>query len=150
MLFCIIFKCLQWNCRGFSSKIKEFSNWICNFDICCLQETWLRPDTITAFASYTVFRNDRRNLNGSYVGGTAIICKSVWDPITFNIDIQVNIGIDVSFVLINRLCINNKKVIVCSLYGSPEIYMNKVKWLLILEEILFSDPISNCRIPIVC
>ncbi|KYN28637.1 hypothetical protein ALC57_01890 [Trachymyrmex cornetzi] len=74
-----MFKCLQWNCRGFSSKIREFSNWICNFDICCLQETWLKPNIITALAGYIVFRNDLKNVNDIYEGnggGTAIICKS--------------------------------------------------------------------------
>jgi len=75
------FNIIQWNCRGLSSKLQEFSNLILKFDVDCIQETWLNDSHIIRFKNYACFRSDR---NPPLLGrGTLIVCRNYLDPICY-------------------------------------------------------------------
>jgi len=61
-------------------KLQEFSNLILNYDMNCIQETWLNESYKVYFKNYSCFRNDRTPLHG---GGTLIVCRDHLDPIYY-------------------------------------------------------------------
>jgi len=73
-------KLLQWNCRGLWGKLREFSNVILNYDVSCIQETWLNDTQKVYFKNYQCFRNDRNP--PCLGGGTLIVCDNL-DPIFY-------------------------------------------------------------------
>lgn len=73
-----MYRLLQWNCRGIHGKLTEFKNLIADFDIVCLQETWLKHKDILPMVGFRSIRRDRPI--DQIGGGTAIFCRTELDP----------------------------------------------------------------------
>ena len=64
---------LQWNANSILIHLQEFRQCLATneFDIVCLQETFLKPDKVFSVTGYTCIRNDRNALKG----GLAILIR---------------------------------------------------------------------------
>lgn len=109
-------KIISWNCRGILGKLAEISNFILNFDIICLQETWLKNKDVTEFGGYEVLRGDRLVDVG---GGTAIICRSSLDPSLIKLHFIDSSVFEYVSCVVNKIKINNKLLLIISVYRPP-------------------------------
>lgn len=105
--------------------MNEVSNFILEYDVICLQETWLKQKAITEFGEYEVLRSDRPFEMG---GGTAIICRSSLDPFVFKLQFLESELFEYSSCIINKIKIHNKPVLILSIYRSPSITIGAKKW----------------------
>lgn len=106
-------------------KYNEFSNFILDFDIICLQETWLKPKDITEIGGYEILRNDRLDIIG---GGTAILCRSALDPCLLNISSMDRRLFEFSLCVVNRVRLHNKPLLIVSIYKPPSIRIGFKRW----------------------
>ncbi|XP_071581060.1 uncharacterized protein [Temnothorax nylanderi] len=117
---------LQWNSRGITGKFHEFSNMIIEFDIVCLQETWLHGKSYFSFKDFYSFRNDRPD---AFIGGgTAILCRPKLDPILINIDYHNNLGIEFTCISILKSKLSDQRILVVSVYKPPDVHINQAGW----------------------
>jgi len=75
------FNMKQWNCRDLLGKLQKFLNLMLNYDVCCIQETWLNESHKVHFKNYSCFRSNRSSSHCG--GGTLIVCKDCLDPIYY-------------------------------------------------------------------
>lgn len=94
-------KAIQWNCRSVNSKKSDLIHIINKYHptIVCLQETWLKPESIFKIQGYSCIREDRSD---GY-GGVAILVKH---PFPFS---HVNISshdknFSIIAIIVNNIC----------------------------------------------
>lgn len=117
---------LQWNCRSLSSKYVEFSNIANDYEIICVQETWLDHRDTISLRNFVIFRNDRDR--GNLGGGTAVLCKESLDPTRICINFPIDTGLEFTIIKINSISLQSKKIIVASIYRPPDKVINNKTW----------------------
>jgi len=127
-------KLLQWNCRGFSGKFAEISKVIHDFQLICLQETWIGSSHRISFKNFCVFRNDRPQPRCG--GGTMIICKNNLDPRVHTIDKNLAPGCDVTVVSVMLDKRSSERLLVVSFYKPPDVRFGRGQWRSFFEELL--------------
>lgn len=109
-------KVISWNCRGMMGKLAEISNFILNYNVICLQKTWLKNKDVIEFGGFEVLRGDRLVDVG---GGVAIICRSSLDPSLIRLNFMDTQVFEYVSCVINKIRINNKPLLVISIYRPP-------------------------------
>lgn len=117
---------IQWNCRGIHGKLTEFKNLICNYDIACLQETWLGCRDPLPLSEFLSFTQDRPI--DQIGGGTAVVCKSNLDPSTIPLTGMEALELEVSAIVLNKLSFYNKRLAIISIYKPPNIFLRISEW----------------------
>jgi len=130
----------QWNCRGLSSKLYEFSNVMLNFDVGCLQETWLNHTHILNFKNYICFRNDRTPPRIG--GGTLIVCKAHLDPISLPIQGNCFKGCEYTSISI-KIPGSLDRVLIISIYRPPDARFDQADWSLLLDAFVASGNFAD-------
>lgn len=125
-----MYRLLQWNCRGIHGKLTEFKSLITDFDIVCLQETWLKHKDILLMAGFLSIRQDRPS--DQIGGGTAIFCRTDLDPSNMALSGLDRLRLEFSSILVNKISFNNKKLIIVSVYR-PDISLGKSRWCLFFD-----------------
>lgn len=130
------------NVRGLLTKIPYLRNALLNvnYDIICLNETWLNSNVFDAelgFNNYNLYRNDRiLNLGKSRGGGVLIVVNK--NIICELLTVPSVVGIEQIFL---NLTVNNIKIIIGCVYippgASSDIYSNHCD---IVESIFFRFP----------
>lgn len=106
-------------------KYNEFSNFILNYDVICLQETWLTHRDFLEIGGFETLRNDRI---GSVGGGTAILCRSGLDHVLCKIGFLDKDLMEYSACVINGLKVGNKPILVVSIYRPPVSRIGYNRW----------------------
>lgn len=106
-------------------KFSEISNFILNYDIICLQETWLKSRDVTEFGGFEVLRGDRLVEMG---GGTAIICRSSLDPSLYRLNFVDFSVFECISCVVNKIRINNKPLLIISFYRPSSNIVGAKKW----------------------
>lgn len=108
-----MFSILQWNCRGFFSRLAHIKMLVTEHspDLCCLQETKLKPGQIPSFAnfdSYNFYHTDNQIASG----GTSILIKKSYysEPINISTSLQA-VAVKVWF---------REPVAICNVYIPPD------------------------------
>lgn len=65
-------KAIQWNCRSVNSEKSDLIHIINKYHptIVCLQETWLKPESVIKIQGYSCIREDRSD---GYGGGAILV-----------------------------------------------------------------------------
>jgi len=129
-----MYKMLQWNCKGFLRKFAEISQMIREYQVICLQETWLSFKDIVSFKDFCVFRNDRPLPRCG--GGTMIICKKKLNPIELKSDRIKIVGCDLTAISLLIDKYHSERLMVISFYKPPDIKVGKRLWRTFFEELL--------------
>ncbi|KYM98819.1 hypothetical protein ALC62_10466 [Cyphomyrmex costatus] len=124
-------KVLQWNCKGILGKFNELSNSISEYDIVCLQETWLKPDHRIGFTGYKTIRSDRCGMRSG--GGTAVICRNGLDPLQVGHVPKFFHGVEMTAVSVKIREILVDRILIVSLYKPPEVSLDRQQWLDLFE-----------------
>jgi len=131
-----MFKILQWNCRGFLSKFAEISSLIGNFQVICLQETWLNHTNNVSFKDHCVFRSDRPPPRCGGGGGVLIPCKKDLEPILLKSDkIKVS-GCNLVVISILDKRLGDERILVASIYKPPDINFSYKQWRDVLDGLI--------------
>lgn len=99
---------------------------MCNYDIACLQETWLGSRDVFNITGLLSFSQDRQA--SLLVGGTAIFCRNSLDPSTLYPTMLSSLGLESSAVVVNGLSFHNKKLLIISSYRPPNIFLGRNGW----------------------
>jgi len=103
-----------------------------NFDIGCLEETWLNDSPIINFRNYVCFRNDRNPLR---IGeGTLIICRDYLDPIFYPNQSCYFRGCEYTLVSVNDLNTVFDRILIVSVYKSPNIKFALQDWIQLFDD----------------
>ena len=108
-------KLLYWNCNNIINKIHELYDFMLrNFiNVACLCETFLSStDLLSAHPNFTIYRNDRININNRHSGGVAILVRKTIHHKLLDIiptTILENIGIEMKLA-------NGSKIQLFSVY----------------------------------
>jgi len=100
-------------------KLAEILNLILEYQIVCLQETWLSDNNKISFNNYNVFRNDTKKPRVG--GGSLIICRSSLDLVLHEVDAIKSLDYDVTVISVLDREISPERILFVSLYKSPEV-----------------------------
>jgi len=129
-------KILQWNCRGFLSKFTEISSLIGDFQVICLQETWLNQTNKVSLKDHFVFRCDRPPPHCGGGRGVLILCKKDLDPILHKTDRIKISGCDLVVISILNKRLDAERILVASIYKPPDVNFSYKQWRDVLDGLL--------------
>jgi len=89
-------------------KLAEISNLILEYQIICLQETWLSDNNKFSFNNYNVFRNDRKKPRVG--GGSLIICRNSLDPVLHEVEAIESLDYDVIVIFVLDKEISSERI----------------------------------------
>lgn len=99
---------------------------MCQYDIACLQETWLGNRDTYILTDSMIFRSDRPL--GRVGGGTAIFCRKQLDPTYLILPWLETLGIEYTAILVHAINRNNKTLAILTIYKPSNLNLGRNKW----------------------
>jgi len=107
-------KNFQWNCNGLMGHINELQHHLAlsssDYDILCLQETFLKPEKPFSLSGYSAVRKDRDGSNSK--GGLLTLVK---DSLNYT---EIDINVDIECIIV-KIKTDNSYINVANIYLPP-------------------------------